>query len=197
MKRVCLTLAIIFLVFFFCTNKIRQEAEKDLFKKLRTTVVETTTVLSEEDIELNAIASKKIDDTLAEFNRTGIDKYVYPDYLGGMYIDDDNTVVYQIVKRNIPKKKSTKYKLYKSIMDDKDSKKEYVNNSKSELEYVMDAKDVFTQNVEVYYWYIDEKENIVKYVISKDTKDLESIINKKYIGLVKCEYGEPNSSYEE
>lgn len=65
----------------------------------------------------------------------------YPSYLGGLYIDEEDNLVIEIVERNIPTKKSKEYNTFKKIVEDYsvDNKIKYVDYSYAELESTHDV----------------------------------------------------------
>lgn len=78
---------------------------------------------------------------------------VYPDYIGGFYIDkQDNNMVIQIVKENIPNilKSSEENNLYNEMLSiDEDAKIKYVNYSYNEINGVIKIlEDYYSKNYE-------------------------------------------------
>lgn len=61
----------------------------------------------------------------------------YPSYYGGIYIDDNNNLVLQLVKDRIPNTSNILYTNISNIMNNDDNSKiEYVKHTAEELEYV-------------------------------------------------------------
>lgn len=64
---------------------------------------------------------------------------IYPNYLGGLYIDDDEHLVIQVVSKNIPRSNTKEYKEYQTILStDNSSIVEYVDYSYEELKQLHD-----------------------------------------------------------
>ncbi len=69
-------------------------------------------------------------------------KVVYPNYIGGLYINEDNDLVIQVVEKQVPNKKSSSYSLYEKIITlDSNAKIEYVNNSYEDLNEIIEMID--------------------------------------------------------
>lgn len=102
----------------------------------------------------------------------------YPSYYGGIYINDDNNLVLQLVKDNIPSKKDNLYNnLNKIVNKDNGSTVEYVKYSNEELEYVnsliynkLNADNNFDK-LKVAKFYIDTLNNriVVEFSIYDET----------------------------
>lgn len=109
-----------------------------------------------EQIEKNTSSANSIRIIESMFNKNNTkalaDNIVYPNYVGGLYIDDDNEVVIQIVKEKMPSKSKadSDYKLYESILSvDETAKIKYVNYSYNEIKEVIEVlEDYYSNNCE-------------------------------------------------
>ena len=73
------------------------------------------------------------------FQKARSGEIIYPNYIGGLYIDDNDNLVIQIVESATPTKNDKEYSTYQSALAvDKDSKIEYVKYSYEELQEVHD-----------------------------------------------------------
>jgi len=100
----------------------------------------------------------------SRFNKDSSGKRVYPSYIGGLYIDDDDNLVIQIVDSNIPEIKSESYKSYEKVFTvDENAKIEYVTYSYDELTKLRDyLLDNYLGKIDNFSGlYIDEKLNKV------------------------------------
>ena len=86
----------------------------------------------EEKIRKNGIASDNADKVRKFFKEDEKGDTIFPNYIGGLYINKDNNLVIQIVKDNIPNILSSDYDIYNKIIKI-DSIIEYVDYSNSEL----------------------------------------------------------------
>ena len=74
-------------------------------------------------------------------------KVVYPDYFGGMYIDDEENLIIEVVDNLKPKKTNIKYNDFAemiNVVDDSNIK--YVKNSYNELEKVNNKIEEYIQS---------------------------------------------------
>lgn len=87
-------------------------------------------------LERNELATKNANIIESKFAKDKSGDVIYPDYIGGLYIDSNNNLTIQVVKKNIP---NSRNETYQSIINvDKNSKVEYVNYSYEELNGVHD-----------------------------------------------------------
>ena len=87
-------------------------------------------------------ASAEINDLIINDNE------VYPDYYGGMYINDNQRLVVQIVNNNVPALTNSSYQTYNNIMNDDNVVIEYVNYSYNELNNINDSiTEYFSNNI--------------------------------------------------
>lgn len=87
----------------------------------------------------NELAVKNANIIESKFSKDKLGETVYPDYIGGLYIDDNDNLVIKVVKQNIPNSKNAKYKNYESIMNvDENAIIEYADYSYEELNEVYD-----------------------------------------------------------
>ena len=89
----------------------------------------------------------------------------YPDYIGGLYINDNNELVIQIVKDNIPTTQSKKAVFNEVMSVDENAIIEYVNYSQNELDNI---NEIITEHFlanelpdNVVSYYIDTINNII------------------------------------
>lgn len=81
----------------------------------------------------------------------------YPNYIGGLYIDDNNELIVQIKKSETPLIKTKSYSNYNSIVTNKELNIENVDYSYNELEAIYellnnsDIKSSIYNNITVYY----------------------------------------------
>lgn len=65
---------------------------------------------------------------------------IYPDYIGGLYIDSNDNLIIQIVEQNIPDSRNKMYRTYESITNvDNNTKKEYVDYPYEQLQEIYDV----------------------------------------------------------
>lgn len=92
-------------------------------------------------IQLNSnhqsvLKANKIKNLFEKNNETD---YVYPNYIGGLYIDDNNDLVLEVVRQNIPKEESVEYSKYQTILKTVEQFNiKYVKYSYDELDKVYD-----------------------------------------------------------
>ncbi len=92
-----------------------------------------------EKIERNQQAVQSANKIDSYFSKTRSGQVIYPDYIGGLYIDDEDTLVIQMVESKIPTEQDLEYSTYQSVLAvDKNSKTEYVKYSYEELQEVHD-----------------------------------------------------------
>ena len=91
-------------------------------------------------LERNELAVKNANIIESKFTKDKLGERIYPDYIGGLYIDSDDNLVIQVVEQNIPDSQNIKYKNYESIINvDKNAKMKYVDYSYEELNEVYDT----------------------------------------------------------
>lgn len=127
---------------------------------------------------------KKEDNTIIKF----------PKYFGGMYIDDEDNLVVQIVKNLIPQENDNDYLIYKKILNIVNNKIEYVDNSYNDI-YVTYEKmnELFLNNKFDNYvraFYIDVMNNkiVVELLNNSDNEQKEfkeKIFNFDFIEFVR------------
>lgn len=94
----------------------------------------------QDKVKRNGIASKNADKIRDLFDKTVDDEVIFPPYIGGLYINDNNDLVIQIVKNNIPTDLSNDYLKYLKVLSvDKNAIIEYVNYSDQELKDLNDS----------------------------------------------------------
>lgn len=104
-----------------------------------------------EKIERNQHAVQSAKRVDSNFQKTRSGEVIYPDYIGGLYIDDNDNLVIQMVESAIPNEKSIEYSTYQSTLAvDDTSKVEYVKYSYEELKEVHD---------EILNYFLDEDKN--------------------------------------
>lgn len=87
-------------------------------------------------LERNELAAKNANIIESKFAKDKSGESIYPDYIGGLYIDSNNNLTIQVVKKNIS---NSQNETYQSIINvDKNSNVEYVNYSYEELKEVHD-----------------------------------------------------------
>ena len=64
----------------------------------------------------NARSVRKAQEIESRFSKDFIGNPIYPEYVGGLYINDEDRLVIQIVRDDIPNAKSTEYKLYRNVL---------------------------------------------------------------------------------
>lgn len=151
----------------------------------------------QEIIDRNKASVESAQKVELQFEKDTSGKIIYPEYFGGMYIDDKQELVIQVIKNKLPKA-SDEVAVYNNILTvDKDSKLEYVNYSKLELEqiyniivdYFLDSKND-TDNILAFY--IDVPNNrIVVELENNSVKNIEvfknTIINSDLLYFKKGE----------
>ena len=112
-----------------------------------------------EKVQKNTISANNIEKIESMFTQTnqlnslGSNK-VYPNYIGGLYIDENNNVVIQVVRENRPTMVSNnryEYKSYQNILSvDKNSIIEYVDYSYNDINAVIQTLDeYYSENYEI------------------------------------------------
>lgn len=87
-------------------------------------------------LERNELAVKNANIIESKFTKDKLGERIYPDYIGGLYIDSNDNLVIQVVEQNIP---NSQNKNYESIINvDKNAKMKYVDYSYEELNKVYD-----------------------------------------------------------
>lgn len=129
-----------------------------------------------EIIQKNKISSENADKIISKFEKSQSEQTIYPDYVGGIYINDDNNLVLQVVEKKIPLKDSIKIRTYNDILNvDNDTIIQYANYSYSELESVMNQLNELSKsgklNNIVKEFYIDVINNTVSVGLSDYNED--------------------------
>lgn len=74
------------------------------------------------------------------FEKDNEGNYTYPSYIGGLYIDDNNRLIVQVVRKNIPKEENIEYSKYQTILKtDERANIKYVKYSYDELDKAYDT----------------------------------------------------------
>lgn len=135
------------------TDEFKKEMEEELRKAYGDNYKE---VLAKNN--LASEKAQKIEDMFT-IHKTG--EKVYPDYYGGMYIDDNDELVLQVVKKNIPLKSKSSYTKYNTLVNEKEYDKiEYVENSYNRLISLMNEIS-FINDDNILSYYISENSNKV------------------------------------
>ncbi len=88
-------------------------------------------------LERNELAAKKANMIESKFIKNKLGEVIYPDYIGGLYIDSNDNLTIQVVEQNIP---NSQNETYESIINiDENSKIEYVDYSYEELNELNDT----------------------------------------------------------
>ena len=118
------------------------------------------------------------------FTKAKSGETMFPDYIGGLYINDKEELVIQMVEKNIPlDSKNSEYSNYKNILNvDKTAKIEYVQYSYNELyninNKILDYYSKNKSNGNVIGFYIDTKTNkIVVELKSIKNSEIENFKN--------------------
>lgn len=64
----------------------------------------------------NTRSVKKAQEIESKFSKDSFGNPIYPEYIGGIYIGDDDRLVVQIVRNEIPTSKSAEHTLYKDVL---------------------------------------------------------------------------------
>ena len=116
-------------------------------------------------------------------------EYIYPNYIGGMYINDNNDLVLQIVKDNIPKIEDKEFNIYNTIINLSDKMIiEYVKHSYSELKEAQNRIDNYYKeknSFKTYAIYNNKKveKDSYKFDDGLETTSIDELENKLIIGL--------------
>lgn len=96
----------------------------------------------------NARSVRKAQEIESKFSKDTTGKPIYPKYIGGLYIDDDDRLVVQVVRKDIPTSKSAEYALYKNVLSiDNEATIESVTHSYAELEALNEMlENLFLEN---------------------------------------------------
>lgn len=117
-------------------------------------------------------SAQKIENSFQK-NKKG--ESIYPDYIGGLYINDDDNLVVQVVKNNIPKSTEKNFSNYKKIkeMFNDTIIVEYVNYSYGDLKTIHDSilNDVLGKVDNVFGLYVDVDENKVVVELNSYSED--------------------------
>ena len=104
----------------------------------------------------------------------------FPEYIGGLYINNNENLVIQVIKNAIPTSKNEKFSIYNDIISlDKTAKIEYVESSYAELNALnKKITEYFLENVKksnISAVYIDVIENTVVVELEKcDNEEIKS-----------------------
>ena len=102
-------------------------------------------------IKQNGDASANADIVRSFYNKDENGEFIIPNYIGGLYINDENVLVIQIVKKYIPQADEIDYSLYMKMINSIDKKIiEYVNYSENELNDLNDYIVQKLQNRDLY-----------------------------------------------
>lgn len=111
----------------------------------------------EEEVISNNLSAEKIKDIEALFKREFVFDNIYPNYIGGMYINNNNKVVIQIVKQS-PEKELTNETIYNKIQYIvEDATIEYVKYSYNEVYSIINILNKYYEenyansNIVAYY----------------------------------------------
>lgn len=207
-KKINFFLIILSLVIpFFYTNASTVEFINEKEKGLKEYLGENY----KERIIKNSTSANTITEIESLINKTSLENSFgksYPNYLGGLYINNSDEVVIQIVKNKIPNKLTAKeeYNLYSNIISlDKSSKIEYVDYSYNEINEVMRilesyyTANYYTGNIEAFYDDITNNRIVVelkKYSQDEINKFKRDIIDSDLIYFIESkEYTEYLTSY--
>ena len=123
--------------------------------------------------ERNAQSAENADKIREMFQKDENSEPIYPDFIGGLYINDDDYLVIQIVKENIPSHFTKEYFLYENILNiDKYSIVEYVKYSYSELNTINSeiSKKFIENNTNISTFYIDVINNKLTVELKENSK---------------------------
>lgn len=130
----------------------------------------------------NAVKSAhKIENTFQK-NKKG--DYIYPNYVGGLYINNDDRLVIQLVEGSIPTMENKEYINYKNIIEiDNNAKVEFVNYSYEELTKIHDIilNDFLGKDNNVVGLYTDVIKN--KVVVEVKNRDMVKLEKMKENGI--------------
>lgn len=136
--------------------------------------------------------AKKIE---SEFPKDLKGNPIYPEYIGGLYINDDDYLVIQVVNKKISKSKTSQNTLYQKVLSvDKNAIVESVNYSFSEMTVINEMlENLFLENKlpsSVMAFYIDVINNkiVVELSICSEQEKLEfknSVIDSPIITFKK------------
>ena len=90
---------------------------------------------------------------------------IYPQYIGGLYINENDNLVIQVVKKNIPNSKNKEYSNYEKIKQiDNNANIEYVEYSYEELKNIHDIvlNEYFGKVENIRGLYINTKQHYQK-----------------------------------
>lgn len=157
----------------------------------------------QEIIEKNSQSVEKAKTIDGMFMKTRSDETIYPDYYGGMYIDDNEDLVVQIVRDKIPEKNSTEYEAYLKMLNN--SKAEYVKYSYNELKNVLDSiNDYAESNLEVLSYfesaYVDlDLNRVVVSLKNNDFVERKAFINltnnTDFLSFIESSDTEPTATF--
>ncbi len=161
-------------------NNLKAEILDDDYTKIKSRI-------STEEVQKN-LKSSLIIERITKFIENNRSYYsTYPDFIGGIYINNDNNVIIQIVDKLIPDKNSKYKKLYDKIINfDEKIMIEYVDNPYYELEYIIDSLNEKFTNGEldgiVNNYYLDTINNkIVIGLTSLDENTIQKFKEKQYL----------------
>lgn len=132
--------------------------------------------------------AQKIENT---FKKNGNGTSIYPQYIGGLYINENDNLVVQVVKKNIPNSKNKEYSNYEKIKQiDNNANIEYVEYSYEELKNIHDIvlNEYFGKVENIRGLYINTSSNRViieleKYNEKEIKKIKENVINSEMISF--------------
>lgn len=125
------------------------------------------------------------------FKKNGNGTSIYPQYIGGLYINENDNLVVQVVKKNIPNSKNKEYSNYEKIKQiDNNANIEYVEYSYEELKNIHDIvlNEYFGKVENIRGLYINTSSNRVtieleKYNEKEIKKIKENVINSEMISF--------------
>lgn len=145
-----------------------------------------------EIINKNWNSAKNAEEIRNLFSTRRDGKTIYPDYVGGFYINKDNELVIQIVNNKIPRKEESSYLIYdKMINVSKTSIIENVNYSYNELlEIKNKIEDYYRINnsTQTYAIYNNTYTPIESFTLGENVSSIyiDEINNTVVVSLYKC-----------
>lgn len=143
------------------------------------------------------IVAKNVESTLTanEINEMFVsnttNELEYPDYIGGIYINDDNKLVVQIKQNEVPSSNQSSYSSYNAVLSaDDDMLTEYVSHSYNELEDIYEllnnsvSQSSVSSNVTVFYIDVIKNHVIVELLdnsVDKQNEFKEEVIDSDII----------------
>lgn len=148
-----------------------EEFVKDIHKYLVEVYGEEYSTILKKNAESVSVARKIEENISKKVNG----KITYPNYYSGMYIDENDNLVMQVAKKNIPNTKSNQYKVYNEIVNTYENIKiEEVKYSYEELENIHNIILEYFVNLKndiVTGLYIDVPSNSVVVELTNNTEE--------------------------